>query len=75
MAAELTRLYSIRMNSEGFAFSPDIDMQSDFERRFEFDETDDQLVAINEIKKDMKSPALWTDFSAATWASAKQRLP
>ncbi|MBE6747571.1 MAG: transcription-repair coupling factor [Ruminococcaceae bacterium] len=56
MAAELTRLYSIRMNSEGFAFSPDIDMQSDFERRFEFDETDDQLVAINEIKKDMEKP-------------------
>ena len=29
-------------------------MQNDFERRFEFEETDDQLVAINEIKKDME---------------------
>lgn len=56
MAAELTRLYSIRMNSEGYAFSPDIDMQSDFERRFEFDETDDQLTAVNEIKHDMEQP-------------------
>ena len=56
MAAELTRLYSIRMNSQGYAFSPDIDMQSDFERRFEFDETDDQLTAINEIKQDMEKP-------------------
>ncbi len=56
MAAELTKLYSIRMNSEGYAFSPDIDMQSDFERRFEFDETDDQLAAVNEIKHDMEQP-------------------
>ncbi len=56
MAAELTKLYSIRLNSEGFAFSPDIDMQSDFERRFEFEETEDQIVAINEIKRDMEKP-------------------
>lgn len=56
MAAELTKLYSIRLHSEGHAFSPDIDMQSDFERRFEYDETDDQLVAINEIKRDMEKP-------------------
>ncbi|MDD6022506.1 MAG: transcription-repair coupling factor [Oscillospiraceae bacterium] len=56
MAAELTRLYSLRMNSEGYAFSPDIDMQSDFERRFEFEETEDQLVAVNEIKHDMEQP-------------------
>ena len=54
MAAELTKLYSARMNAEGFAFSPDMDMQNDFERRFEFEETDDQLEAINEIKRDME---------------------
>ena len=56
MAAELTKLYAQRMNSQGFAFSPDFDMQSDFERRFEFDETEDQLTAINEIKQDMEKP-------------------
>lgn len=54
MAAELTKLYSARINSEGYAFSPDMDMQNDFERRFEFEETDDQLDAVNEIKKDME---------------------
>ena len=54
MAAELTKLYSARINSEGFAFSPDMDMQNDFERRFEFEETDDQLEAVNEIKRDME---------------------
>lgn len=56
MAKELIALYSKRMKSPGFAFSPDIDMQSDFERRFEYDETDDQLRAIHEIKKDMEKP-------------------
>ena len=54
MAKELIELYSKRMKTAGYAFSPDIDMQSDFERRFEYDETDDQLRSINEIKKDME---------------------
>ncbi len=54
MAKELTELYSKRLNTEGFAFSQDIDMQNDFERRFEFEETDDQLEAVNEIKRDME---------------------
>ena len=54
IAAELTKIYARRMNTPGFSFSPDTDMQSDFERRFIFDETDDQLLAVNEIKKDME---------------------
>lgn len=54
MAKKLTELYAERLNSKGFAFSADIDMQNDFERRFEFEETDDQLVAVNEIKHDME---------------------
>lgn len=56
MAKELIELYSKRINVKGYAFSPDIDMQSDFERRFEFVETDDQLRCINEIKHDMEKP-------------------
>ena len=56
MAAQLTKLYAARMSARGFAFSPDIDMQNDFERRFAFDETDDQLAAIDEIKHDMERP-------------------
>lgn len=54
MAKKLTQLYAERLNSKGYSFSPDMDMQNDFERRFEFDETEDQLVAINEIKRDME---------------------
>lgn len=57
MAAELTKIYSARMNTPGFAFSADMDMQNDFERRFEFEETDDQIEAVNEIKKDMERNA------------------
>lgn len=54
MADGLIKLYSTRMEAEGYAFSPDIDMQSDFERRFEFEETGDQLRCITEIKRDME---------------------
>lgn len=54
MAQELINLYSKRQQIKGFAFSPDIDMQNDFERRFEFEETTDQLRCIDEIKNDME---------------------
>lgn len=54
MAEQLTKLYAERMKAPGYAFSPDTDMQNDFERRFEFEETDDQLRCIDEIKGDME---------------------
>ncbi len=56
MAKELIELYSKRIRMQGHAFTEDIDMQSDFERRFEYVETDDQLRCIHEIKKDMEKP-------------------
>ena len=54
MAKQLTALYAKRMSVKGYAFSPDTDLQNDFERRFEYDETDDQMRCINEIKADME---------------------
>ncbi len=54
MAKQLTALYAKRMATKGYAFSPDTDLQNNFERRFEYDETDDQLRCINEIKADME---------------------
>ena len=54
IAENLIRLYAERQASEGYAFSPDIDMQNDFERRFPFDETEDQLRCTHEIKADME---------------------
>ena len=54
IADKLLKIYAERQRTPGYAFSPDIDMQSDFERRFEFDETEDQLRCIDEIKNDME---------------------
>ena len=56
MTKELTELYAKRDRTEGIAFSPDDDWQSDFEARFIYDETDDQLTASREIKSDMQRP-------------------
>ncbi len=54
MAKQLTALYAKRLEIKGHAFSADTDIQSDFERRFEYEETEDQLRCINEIKADME---------------------
>ncbi len=56
MAKQLIKLYAERLHKPGFAFSPDTDFQSDFEQRFEYEETDDQLKCISEIKHDMEQP-------------------
>jgi len=55
MAFDLVALYRERMNKEGFKYSADDEMQIDFERSFGFDETVDQLKAINDCKSDMES--------------------
>ena len=54
MADELVALYAKRMQAKGHAFAPDGDMQRDFEARFDYDETDDQLRCCDEIKSDME---------------------
>ncbi len=56
MAKELIKLYAERMRRPGFAFDPDDDFQRDFEAAFEYEETDAQLAAIEEIKADMQRP-------------------
>ena len=54
MAQQLTKLYAERQTAKGFAFSGDNDWQRDFEERFDYQETDDQLKCIQEIKDDME---------------------
>lgn len=54
IAKELIALYAKRENSKGFAFSPDSELQFEFEERFPYVETDDQLRCIEEIKSDME---------------------
>ena len=56
IAAKLIELYSIRDTNIGFAFSKDSQMQKEFEDTFDYDLTDDQIVAIREVKEDMEKP-------------------
>ena len=53
MAKDLIKLYAERMRRPGYAFPPDDDFQRDFEASFSYEETDGQLNAIDDIKKDM----------------------
>ena len=55
IAMDLLKLYSEREASKGFAFLPDCDEQVMFESEFPYQETDDQIKATNEIKKDMEN--------------------
>ena len=57
MARELIDLYAKRMAVKGHAFSEDTDLQRDFELRFQYDETEDQLKCTREIKHDMEREA------------------
>ena len=54
IAKQLIEIYAKRKQAKGFAFSPDDSSQHDFEDAFPYQETDDQLKAIAEIKEDME---------------------
>ena len=54
MAKDLIALYAARMQTSGHAFSADTEWQHDFEAHFEYEETEDQLRCIDEIKSDME---------------------
>ena len=56
MADELIKLYATRKTAEGHAFPGDTEWQREFEDAFEFNETEDQLDAITDIKRDMQTP-------------------
>ncbi len=56
IAAELIRLYSARMASEGRAFGEDTPWQRELEESFPYVETPDQLATIEEVKADMERP-------------------
>lgn len=56
MADELIKLYAKRSQTKGHAFDVDDDFQHDFEARFPYTETDDQLRSTQEIKEDMQKP-------------------
>jgi transcription-repair coupling factor (superfamily II helicase) len=55
MARELLDLYARRKAVRGFPFSPSGDWETEFEKTFEYEETEDQLRTIKEVLRDMES--------------------
>lgn len=55
MAEDLVALYAKRAAAQGFVYGPDTVWQKEFEESFPFEETEDQLNAIEDVKKDMES--------------------
>ncbi len=55
IAQDLVELYAERQRKAGFEYGPDTVWQREFEEMFPFEETDDQLQAIEDTKKDMES--------------------
>lgn len=56
IAKDLIKLYAERMQSKGFSFSPDNELLEALEASFIYEETPDQLKAIEDVKKDMEKP-------------------
>lgn len=56
IAKELIELYAKREKIQGYAFGKDTPWQKEFEDKFPYQETDDQLRCIEEVKKDMETP-------------------
>ena len=54
VAKELIELYAKREKAQGFCFSEDTPWQNEFEAKFPYQETEDQLRCIEEVKKDME---------------------
>ena len=55
IAKDLVELYATRQQQEGFVYGEDTVWQKEFEEMFPFEETEDQLLAIEETKRDMES--------------------
>jgi len=56
MAEELLTLYAARKTAEGHGFAADTEWQREFEDAFEFNETEDQMNAIVDVRRDMEQP-------------------
>lgn len=55
-AGELVKLYAVRMSKRGFQYPPDTVWQEEFEAEFPYEETPDQITAIEAVKRDMEAP-------------------
>lgn len=55
IAKDLVELYAARQNQDGYVYGEDTVWQKEFEEMFPFEETEDQLLAIDAVKRDMQS--------------------
>lgn len=55
IAKDLVELYAARQDTDGFQYGPDTVWQKEFEEMFPYEETDDQMAAIEDTKRDMES--------------------
>lgn len=58
VAKDLVALYAARQNQKGYQFGADTVWQREFEEMFPYEETQDQLTAIEDTKRDMESPRI-----------------
>ncbi len=73
MADELLKLYAQRKAAQGHAFPPDNEFQREFEDAFDYNETEDQISAIADIKRDMDRRCRWIGCWSAMWATARPK--
>ena len=58
IAQDLVDLYAARSSRKGYEYGPDTVWQTEFEELFPFEETEDQMTAIEDTKRDMESPKI-----------------
>ena len=73
IARELVELYAVRQEKEGYVCGPDTVWQREFEEMFPYEETEDQLAAIEDTKI-WRAPRLWTVLCVGMSDMARQRL-
>ena len=56
IAEKLIEIYAKRLAAQGYAFAPDDDTQIEFEEKFPYEETPEQITAVDAVKADMESP-------------------
>lgn len=75
IAKDLVELYAVRQAREGFIYGPDTVWQKEFEEMFPFEETEDQLLAIEAAKRIWRALRSWIALSAEMWDTVKRKLP
>ena len=56
IAEKLIEIYAKRLATQGYAFAPDDDTQIEFEEKFPYEETPEQITAVDAVKADMENP-------------------